>query len=287
MGIGRVSLIASILILGTLVTGLTPNVFAATEFPNDLAGFNAAATNPPISIDFDSIAANTDITNSIISGVTFEGPGSNLIVVIGANTFTPPEFTGIVDANTNRLFPTTNFNVLSPGGLELGAGPDAAVEEDDLTLIFNSAVPSFGFDILYQSRDGFSFTTITVFDSSNVQIFSASAPTFGSGGGDPGGSVFWGIVAGGGEDIKKIVINEFDDNGIFPDSNIGFDTFRFFVPDPINGPDVPIGGTYIPIDQSALLLAGVQSVSMWMIPVVVAGIGIGVFVIKRKKNSNS
>jgi len=44
-----------------------------------------------------------------------------------------------------------------------------------------------------------------------------------------------------------------------------------------------IGGTYIPIDQSALLLAGVQSISMWMIPVLIAGIGIGVFVIKRRK----
>jgi len=44
--------------------------------------------------------------------------------------------------------------------------------------------------------------------------------------------------------------------------------------------DVPIGGTFIPIDQSALLLAGVQSISMWMIPVVIAGIGI--FVIKRR-----
>ena len=48
------------------------------------------------------------------------------------------------------------------------------------------------------------------------------------------------------------------------------------------GLDVPIGGTYIPIDQSALLLAGVQSVSMWMIPVILAGAGIGIFVIKRR-----
>ena len=47
--------------------------------------------------------------------------------------------------------------------------------------------------------------------------------------------------------------------------------------------DIVIGGISIPIDQSALLLAGVQSISMWMIPVVIAGIGIGVFVIKRKK----
>ena len=47
--------------------------------------------------------------------------------------------------------------------------------------------------------------------------------------------------------------------------------------------DIPIGGTNIPIDQTALLLAGVQSISMWMIPVVIAGVGIGVFVIKRRK----
>ena len=47
-------------------------------------------------------------------------------------------------------------------------------------------------------------------------------------------------------------------------------------------PDIAIGGTFVPIDQSALLLAGAQSISMWMIPVVIAGIGIGVFVIKRR-----
>jgi hypothetical protein len=54
------------------------------------------------------------------------------------------------------------------------------------------------------------------------------------------------------------------------------------------GPGVPpggiiIGGQLLPIDTTVLLLAGVQSVSMWMIPVVVSVIGIGVFVIKRRK----
>jgi len=43
-----------------------------------------------------------------------------------------------------------------------------------------------------------------------------------------------------------------------------------------------VGGELVPIDTSALLLAGVQSISMWMIPVVIAGVGIGVFVIKRR-----
>ena len=46
---------------------------------------------------------------------------------------------------------------------------------------------------------------------------------------------------------------------------------------------VAIGGISIPIDTSALLLAGVSSISMWMIPVILDGIGIGVFVIKRRK----
>jgi len=53
----------------------------------------------------------------------------------------------------------------------------------------------------------------------------------------------------------------------------------------VNAPeqDPVVGGTLIAIDKTALLLAGVQSISMWMIPVVVAGIGIGVFVIKQRK----
>ena len=48
-------------------------------------------------------------------------------------------------------------------------------------------------------------------------------------------------------------------------------------------PPTPVGGTIIPVDTTALLLASVQSISMWMIPVVAAGIVIGVFVIKRRK----
>jgi len=42
-----------------------------------------------------------------------------------------------------------------------------------------------------------------------------------------------------------------------------------------------VGGTFIPIDTTTLPIAGSQSTSMWMIPVIIAGIGIGVFVIMR------
>ena len=52
---------------------------------------------------------------------------------------------------------------------------------------------------------------------------------------------------------------------------------------PIGGGGVAVGGEILPINSMALMLAGVQSISMWMIPVVLAGAGIGVFVIMRTR----
>jgi len=45
-----------------------------------------------------------------------------------------------------------------------------------------------------------------------------------------------------------------------------------------------VGGTSIPIDSTALLLAGVQSISMWMILGVLSAVGIGlaIFSLKRR-----
>ena len=45
-----------------------------------------------------------------------------------------------------------------------------------------------------------------------------------------------------------------------------------------------VGGMGIPIDSTALLLAGVQGSALWMIPaIVIAGAGIGIFSFKRSK----
>jgi len=58
----------------------------------------------------------------------------------------------------------------------------------------------------------------------------------------------------------------------------------FVMIDNFKGPTCKeVGGELLPLDTTALLLAGVQSVSMWMIPVVVSGAGIGVFVIMRNR----
>jgi hypothetical protein len=203
---------------------------AVTGFPKNLAGFNAAAGDPPVAIDFDEIVSGTDITGTTISGVTFVGPGAALIVVRGADTFTPGGFGGVLDPNTNKLFPTSGENVLSPGGVTLGPGSNPAVEDDDLTLEFAEPVSAFGFDHLSQSSDGYGFTSIQVFDPSNVLLFSGMVPISnidGMGGGAAGGADFWGIVSDT-ANIKRIVIDEGDGNSTYPDCNIGFDTFRYF-----------------------------------------------------------
>jgi len=49
--------------------------------------------------------------------------------------------------------------------------------------------------------------------------------------------------------------------------------------------DVPVGGIGVPIETTSLLLASAQSFS-WMIPVVLTGIGIGLFVVSRKSEKN-
>jgi len=200
-------------------------------YSKNLAGFNAAAGSPPIAIDFDNIAPGSDITGSTICGVTLLGPGAPLIVVRGADTYTPSGvFSGVIDINTNKLILTTGENVLSPGGIFLGPGPNNAIENDDLTIEFAEPVSAFGFDHLSQSADGCSYTYITVFDPSNAVLLSTRqipiSPTCTGVGGHPAGADFWGIVSDT-ANIKKIVIDENDDNAQYPDASIGFDTFRF------------------------------------------------------------
>ena len=45
-----------------------------------------------------------------------------------------------------------------------------------------------------------------------------------------------------------------------------------------------VGGAFVPIDNSALILAGAQSISMWMIPTVLGLAGVGVYLVKFRKH---
>jgi hypothetical protein len=216
-----------ILTAAGLVLGLSALSAHATTtvFQGDLAGFTAAAGGSvPTFIDFDSTSGN--IAGNNIVGVTFSSPdGNTLEVVPGASTFTPPGFAGVIDADTNRLFPTSGANLLSPGGSELAPGPDPR-QSDSLQLDFTYDVNFFGLDVLFQSYDCCTFVSYAVYDTTLNLLASGALNGNGGGGGAPGGSLFFGVFSDSSL-IGRIVFTESDGDAQFPDANIGYDTFRY------------------------------------------------------------
>ena len=86
-----------------------------------------------------------------------------------------------------------------------------------------------------------------------------------------------------GNDIVKVVISQ-----IVPQTGGFVDGYAI---DDLEFPGPPcelqmnvVGGERIPIEQTSLILAGAQSFS-WMIPVVLSGIGIGLFAVSRKSTN--
>jgi len=75
----------------------------------------------------------------------------------------------------------------------------------------------------------------------------------------------------GSNTIKKVEFERVTASGVV------FDDMEFCIIDSV------VGGTLIPLDTTALLLAGAQPTT-WMIPVVLSIIGIGLFVVSRKSN---
>jgi hypothetical protein len=191
------------------------------------AGFMGDTGDLPVAISFDNITPGTDITGSTINGIQFNANSAPLVVVRGADTYTPGGFSGVPYPETNKLFPTTDYNVLSPGGVVLGPGYNPPIENDGLELVFTTPVTAFGFDHLSQSADGYSFTGIMVYTELGF-VGSYGIPISDKGGGGaPGGADFWGATATSGDRILRVIISEGDDNNVYPDCNIGYDSFRF------------------------------------------------------------
>jgi len=217
-------LVASCAFLTLMTMGVSTARGSVVLYSQNKSGFIAAAPAAGIRVNFDNIAPGTNIANQVFGGMKFVQTGAPLIVVRGADTETSGPFTDAPNPALNKLLPTSGENVLSPGGTHLGPGPDPAIEDDSLTIIFDPPVRAFGFDHISQSADGFSFTSIAVKNSTGNSLFVGSVPisTFG-GGGAPAGADFWGIVSSA-PDIASVVITEGDNNSQFPDCNIGYDT---------------------------------------------------------------
>lgn len=200
----------------------TPAAASLTIYEGNLAGFNAAAGSPPVTIDFESLLGQ-NLSGQTVSGVTFLHSGTTTLdVVTAASTIS------LLGGPTHTLPATSGANVLSPGGATLPGGPSVD-EQDAIDLVFATPVSAFGLDILFESLDGFSLFGYTIFDQYGGVLASNSFITI------PGiccsGSYFLGWVS---DDptthIARIRFNENDSDSVNPDANVGYDTFRFFAP---------------------------------------------------------
>ena len=71
--------------------------------------------------------------------------------------------------------------------------------------------------------------------------------------------------------------------GFYIFSNDGvFGPGIFTMIDNFEGPSCVVGGSILPVDTTALLLAGIQSSALWLVPLVASAVGIGAFALRKK-----
>ncbi len=104
----------------------------------------------------------------------------------------------------------------------------------------------------------------------------------GSSGGEAADLVFIAQIPDSSEsEIIKALENNLLATGMLNSQGTGFEPDHFQI---LNIILTIVGGELIPIETTSLILAGAQSFS-WMIPVVLSGIGIGLFVFRKSENS--
>ena len=220
------------------------------------------------------------------NGIAVDGSGNAYLI---GSTWSPtfptvnaidPFHNGLQDVFISKLNPAGSALVYSTflGGPDSEAGQDIAIDgSGNVYVTGNTSSPPFP---TVNPIDGTQNGSFDVFVSKLNPAGSALVYSTFLGG--QGGDTGFGIAVDGSG--NAYVAGSTSSTG-FPTASLD-DTYNGGLTDAFVlkiGDDVVIGGTSIPIDQTALLLAGAQSISMWMIPVVIAGIGIGVFVIKRRK----
>ena len=206
----------------------------------DCAEFDRVGGRPPIVVDFDEVAPNTELAAGrdggwldgvARRGVEFVAGTAPLIVVRGRETSLSSGYEDVRQPWMHMLAPTSGEQLLSPGGVELAAGPSPMLEDDDVMLVFDPPVCAVGFDILTPSADGMSFVDVTVLAVDGRvlhagRLASRSRPAEPGAQWPPPSADFFGVVSGA-RDIAIVIVDELDDNAVCPDSNIGIDTLRF------------------------------------------------------------
>ena len=266
-----------------LIAGLgTPAFAMTTETGMDISPGNAVPTVIPIKQDcdivnifddrtaFDAAVGSTtleDFTNTfhfpISTGIL--NSDTNLVVVFG-----PPILPGDIQPGVTYSMPigTGNFFNIDAGGGFVGGFLDGLKnpEFDPVTITFDNPVGAFGFDMNQLMGGSFDITIQFTSGPDFVGNFPVTqSPSL----------EFVGFQSEQ-IDIETVIIQGDGTTGF----DFVFDNFAFGG----KGCEIVVGGELLPIDSTALMLAGLQSSAIWMLPVLAgaAGLGFAAFKLRRK-----
>jgi len=239
-----------------LVAGFGLPAFAQTADPISTGDAAPSPRDAPVS-------SSSFQVNQACTLIDFEGVGNrNPVGTIGAAAFGNAE--GIVDSDAGG---TGNIaNEPSPDTVMLPKTTFATVTLDNPVNEIRVFHSSFG------------PSELRVFNAANILLATFPLPQTPVGPGDPLGGLFgtWVQVI---HSEPSAIIKKVEFDGATTNDRTAYDNFEFCITEDV------VGGEFLPINSTSLLLASAQSFS-WMIPVVLSGIGIGLFVVSRKSENS-
>ncbi len=222
----------------------------------------------------------TFLTSTSATSATGILPDLGLIVgggaasqTVGTVTFTitPPSSELYIGASGVGPVPGSDWTTINPGA-------DIAISDiENLNADLSSSVLSLGFDFV-EPTTGFGCNNTTCVDSTFSVTLKNGPTTVGSFQFNAPDNVLAFVGVQSDTEFDRVEIREITGNN--DDEYFG----EFYTSIPPPSVEI-IGGEIIPIDTTSLLLAGTQTFS-WMIPVVLSGIGIGLFVVSRKSENS-
>ena len=249
-----------------MALGLASSAFAVDD--------PASATETPNQIPGTGMSINLSQQNSATCAlIDFEGGGNQVPVGFIPNAISDATF-------ANNLETWIDFDEGGSGSFANEPSPDTA-----MILNFQSgpgimtlATPIDEIHFFYSSL--IPGTQVRVFDSSNVEIVTIPLSMTPFGPGDPTGDNFgtWVFISFNDPsgDISSV---EF--TGSFAAGRTFYDNLELCIIDD------KVGGEFMSIDSTALVLAGLQSSAIWMLPVLAGAVGVGAYYIKTRMNKDN
>jgi len=266
-----------------IVTGLGTPAFAITTE----TGMEISAGNEEPTVRALQLVCN--VLNTFDDRTAFDAAVGSTTLEDFTDTFHFPISTGILNSATNLV--VTFGSPILPGDIQPGVTYSMPIgtgqffnidafggfvggfldglknpEFDPVTIAFDNPVGAFGFDMNQLMGNSFDITIQFTSGPDFVGNFPVTQ------------SLSLEFVGFQSEQIDiETVIIQGDGTGGF---DYAFDNFAFGG----KGCEIVVGGELLPIDSTALMLAGLQTSAIWMLPILAGAAGVGAYYIKTRMN---